>query len=210
MNEPFPKNPDSKLARYIDALVEAIARHWLALFNTIWGTYLLLPISAPILMEVGLTAPASLIYWVYSVLCHQLPDHSYFLFGQNPVPLLPHLESHGMATGLSLWEQRHFIGNDHLGFKTAICQRDIAIYGSVLLTGLFFNGVRHRLLPLNFKLYILCLVPIAVDGITQLVGLHESNWWLRTLTGALFGSASIWLAYPHVEAAMRETLIEPG
>jgi len=209
MNEPFPKNPDSRLARFVDRLVDGIARHWLALFNTIWGTYLLLPILAPILMELRLTAPAGLIYWIYSVLCHQLPDHSYFLFGHNPVPLLSHLESHGMTTGLSLWEQRQFIGNDYLGFKTAICQRDIAIYGAVLATGLCFNIVRHRLMPLNFKLYIVCLIPIAVDGLTQLVGLHQSNWWLRTVTGALFGGASIWLAYPHVEAAMRDVLTEP-
>lgn len=193
----------------MDGLVHAIARHWLAIFNTIWGTYLLLPILAPILMAAGLTGPSNLIYWVYSVLCHQLPDHSYFFFGSNPVPLLPELEAHGMAHGLTLWEQRGFIGNDYLGYKAAICQRDIAIYGSVFLTGLLFNTVRQRLYPINFKFYLLFLVPIAVDGLTQLVGLHQSNWWLRTVTGALFGGASIWLAYPHVEAAMQDVLNEP-
>ncbi len=79
----------------------------------------------------------------------------------------------------------------------------------MLIAGLYFNVVRHRLLPLNFKLYLLCLVPIAVDGFTQLIGLRQSNWWLRTVTGALFGGASIWLAYPHVEAAMNDVLTEP-
>lgn len=207
--EPFPKNPNSKLARAADGLVNAIARHWLAIFNTIWGTYLLLPILAPILLAAGLQGPSNLIYWVYSVLCHQLPDHSYFFFGNTPVPLLPELEAHGMAHGLNLWEQRRFVGNEIVGYKTAICQRDIAIYGSVFMAGLLFNVVRHRLYPINFKLYLLFLVPITVDGLTQLVGLHQSNWWLRTVTGALFGGASIWLAYPHVEAAMQDTLNEP-
>ncbi len=27
-----------------------------------------------------------------------------------------------------------------------------------------------------------------------MIGLRTCNWWLRTLTGALFGGASVWLA----------------
>ena len=60
-------------------LVVWFARHWLAIFNTMWGIYVFLPFLAPILMAAGLTAPARLIYGVYSIFCHQLPDHSYFL-----------------------------------------------------------------------------------------------------------------------------------
>lgn len=30
------------------------------------------------------------------------------------------------------------------------------------------------------------------------------NWALRTATGALFGLASVWFAYPHIERGMRE------
>jgi uncharacterized membrane protein len=74
------------------------------------------------------------------------------------------------------------------------------------LTGLLYGLVRYRLRPLPFKIYVLFLIPIAVDGLTQLVGWRESNWWLRTLTGALFGFASVWLAYPYVEEAMQDVL----
>jgi len=49
-------------------------------------------------------------------------------------------------------------------------------------------------------------VPIAVDGGTQLFALRESNWLLRTLTGALFGFAVVWITYPHVESAMQEVI----
>ena len=38
--------------------------------------------------------------------------------------------------------------------------------------------------------YLLLIAPMAIDGLTQLVGWRESNWELRTLTGALFGLAS--------------------
>ncbi|HXF63990.1 MAG TPA: DUF2085 domain-containing protein, partial [Caldilineaceae bacterium] len=65
---------------------------------------------------------------------------------------------------------------------------------------------RRRIRAPSLKVYLLFLIPIAVDGLTQLVGLRESNWWLRTLTGAIFGAASVWLAYPYIEDAMRDVI----
>ncbi len=47
------------------------------------------------------------------------------------------------------------------------------------------------------------------DGLTQLVGLRESNWELRTLTGALFGAAAVWFASPYVDDARGEVLATP-
>ena len=55
---------------------------------------------------------------------------------------------------------------------------------------------------------MLFLIPIAIDGGTQLIGWRESNWFLRTVTGALFGFASVWLAYPYVEDAMADVMAE--
>jgi uncharacterized membrane protein len=45
-----------------------------------------------------------------------------------------------------------------------------------------------------------------VDGLTQLFGWRESNYLLRTATGALFGLASTWLAYPNIQDAMADAL----
>ena len=81
----------------------------------------------------------------------------------------------------------------------------MAIYGSMIVAGLIFGLVRRRVPKLPVKIYLLFLIPIAVDGISQLVGLRTSNWWLRTLTGALFGMATVWLAYPYVQESMDET-----
>ena len=43
---------------------------------------------------------------------------------------------------------------------------------------------------------------MAMDGFTQLFGWRESSAELRTLTGALFGAASVWLIYPRIDAIL--------
>lgn len=205
--KPISQTPtDSPLSRAAHRLVQGIARHWLALFNLAWAVYILLPFLAPILMHLGWTTPARLIYAVYSMLCHQLPERSYFLFGNNLTPSLAALEAAGMESGPSLFAQRSFIGAADVGYKIAICQRDIAIYGAVLVGGLLFGLLRRRLHGLSLRWYLLLLVPIALDGLTQLVGLRESNWWLRSVTGILFGIGSVWLAYPYIDDAMQDVI----
>jgi uncharacterized membrane protein len=55
-------------------------------------------------------------------------------------------------------------------------------------------------------LYVLFVLPILLDGGTQLFGLRESNWLLRLITGAIFGIGTVALAYPYVENAMADVL----
>ncbi|MCY3905080.1 MAG: DUF2085 domain-containing protein [Caldilineaceae bacterium] len=196
----------TEFARRVDGVVIWIARHWLALFNSVVGVYLLLPVVAPALASAGLTAQASLIYSAYSVTCHQLPDRSYFLFGERPLYSLAALQAEGLEEDAGLFQRRRFRGNEASGYKIAICQRDVAIYGSVVLAGLLFGLLRGRMRSPSLKIYLLLLVPMALDGLSQLFGLRESNWWLRTVTGGLFGGASVWLAYPYLDAAMRDVI----
>lgn len=197
---------ESSLSRTANGIVAWVARHWLAVFNTAWGLYVLLPFLAPVFMAAQMPAAAQLIYTVYSVLCHQLPTHSYFLFGPELAPHAPELVAAGMASGNNLFQVRSFVGTEATGWKVALCERDVAIYATVFLTGLLYGLVRDRLRPLPFKVYLLFLIPIGVDGLTQLVGWRESTWWLRTITGALFGFASVWFAYPYIEEAMQDVL----
>lgn len=201
-----PSGVEARIARFANRLVLGIARHWLALFNIAWGTYVFLPFLAPVFMQMGLTLPARGIYLVYSFLCHQLPDHSFFLFGANAVPHLHELEAAGMAPGLDLLGQRRFIGSLEAGYKVALCQRDLAIYGSVLAAGLVYAMFRNRIKSPSIKVYILLVIPMAIDGLTQMFGLRESNWFLRSVTGALFGAASVWIAYPYVDEAMQDVI----
>lgn len=207
-NQTAPPQADAidAISRGADRLVNGIARHWLLLFNLAVAIYVGLPFLAPVLMEAGATAPASVIYGMYSFACHQLPDHSYFLFADTPIPTLSTLENWGMGAGLDLFQQRKFIGSQAVGYKVGICERDVAIYGSVVIAGLLFGLFRRRIKSPSLKVYAIFLIPIAVDGLSQMVGLRESNWWLRTVTGALFGMASVWLAYPYIEESMQDVL----
>jgi uncharacterized membrane protein len=90
------------------------------------------------------------------------------------------------------------------GYQVAYCQRDTAIYTTLLVTTLLFPLVRSRLKPLPWQWYIVLITPMAIDGLTQLVGLRYSNWQLRTVTGALFGLATAWLALPYMEEAFQD------
>lgn len=198
----------------MDRFAAWLARHWLAVFNVLVALFVGLPILAPILMEAGATGAANVIYTAYAPTCHQLPERSFFLFGHQHVYSVAELEASGaVPEGLNILQREllRWQGSAETGFKMALCERDVAIYGSILLAGLLFGALRGRLkgrdgkLPkLPLWLYGLLLLPILIDGGTQLFGLRESDWLLRVLTGALFGSATVWLAYPYVEESMAD------
>lgn len=204
-----------RLTDAINRLAVGFARHWLAIFNIIVVLFLALPFFAPLLMHNGATGPATLIYRLYAPTCHQLPERSIFLFGSERFFSVQELEAdHLLPSGLSILQrqQLRWPGSLETGWKVAICQRDVAIYGGVLLAGLLFAFVRPQLrrdgkLPkLPVWIYALLLLPIALDGFTQLFGLRESTPQLRFLTGALMGAATVWFAYPYVEEAMRDII----
>ncbi len=95
------------------------------------------------------------------------------------------------------------------GYQVAQCQRNTAIYVSMFLGGIAYAFLRPRLKPLDLRLYALLLVPIVVDGGTQLLGWRESTWELRAVTGTLFGIASVWFGYPYVDRYIRTALETP-
>ena len=94
-----------------------------------------------------------------------------------------------------------FIG----GYQMCLCARCLAIYSSMLLTGLFlvFMQKRAPVRGITWWMWLLAMVPMALDGGTQLFGLRESNPGLRLLTGALFGIATAMFALPQIAAAAR-------
>lgn len=195
---------DDNQLKLADRMVQWVARHWLALFGTAWGLYVMIPFLAPLFMHWEWYTPARFIYSAYSYACHQLPDHSYFLFGNSLTPTLEQLETAGMRPDLGLLEQRQFIGSVDAGFKVAICQRDVAIYGSIFGAGLLFAFLDREKWQIGWRLFLLLTIPMAIDGGTQLFNLRESTWWLRTVTGALFGVGAVLFAYPIVDDAMQE------
>ena len=193
------------LTAFFDKLILVLAKHWLLLVNLVVAVYAGLPFLAPALMALGYPRLAEMIYTAYKPLCHQLPQRSFFLFGPRlAYPLTTFQELLGPETLADNSLARAFIGNPVLGYKMAYCQRDTAMYTSLLLAGTAFGLVRRRLKPLPFPLYVIFLVPWAVDGLAQLLGFYESTWQLRTITGSLFGIATVWFAYPYLEAGFED------
>lgn len=100
----------------------------------------------------------------------------------------------------------------------ALCERDIAIYASILAFGLLFGSTGRRIKSLHWTISLaIGLVPISLDGFSQLfsqfnwdwlasiVPYRESTPFLRIMTGALFGFTTAWFAYPGIEESMNET-----
>jgi uncharacterized membrane protein len=186
------------LVLWLDKWIYRLAQHWLLGLNLAVLLYVGLPVLAPMLMNLGLTAPGKAIYFVYRPACHQRPERSYFIGGPQIIYTPEELSTAGVNP-LS-----RDIGNAEIGYKVAFCERDVAIYGSIALAGMLFGLVRRRLRPLPILIYGLFCLPMLVDGGLQLFGVYESSWLLRSVTGAVFGFGSVWFAYPYLEEAFRE------
>jgi len=125
---------------FADKAIFKMAKHWLALANLVWGLYVGLPLLAPVLMDAGWTVPAKVIYTVYRPACHQRPERSYFYGGPSAVYSIEELEAAGVDTD----PFARAIGNEQVGWKVAFCERDVAIYGSIFITGLVYGLIRKR------------------------------------------------------------------
>lgn len=214
---PSPLSPRTRrLIMAIDRVIVFITRHWLALAIIFLTIFAGLPFLAPVLMHYGITAPAELIYKGYGVTCHQLSFRTYFFFGAQATYRINELQSalgvNNPASDAFFW--RDFIGNPQVGYKMAWCQREVSIYGAMIVAFILFGLLRPRVQPLDWRIYLLFVLPMAIDGAWQLftspvyllqfLPVHESTPDLRLITGALFGFGSVWLVFPHVDQAMRE------
>ena len=183
-----------------------VSAHWLCGVNLCMGLYVGLPVLSPILYQNGYSHAGGLIQTLFRPFCHQRPERSFFLFGEKTTYSFRELTALG---GEGLVPYR-YVGAPGVGYKIAVCERDVAIYGTMFLAGLLFWFVRDRLRPLTARQFGLLILPMAVDGLGQLVGLWASTWVSRVVTGALFGLASIWLVYPFLHEGMRQVHQEMG
>lgn len=220
-----------------------LARHWLAVLSLFVALYAGIPFLAPIAMENGATGLANTIYTVYSPVCHQFAFRSWFLYGDQTAypraraevdsltPFETYAANEPAFNGIDLTTldndliitAKRFIGSDRMGWKVAFCERDVAIYAALALSGVLFiflkrAGVDVPKLP--FWAYVLiAIVPIGLDGFSQYFAnppfnafgldaypIRESTPFLRVLTGALFGFGNGWLVFPYIEESMQETV----
>lgn len=209
-----------------------IAKRYLLILNLFMLIYVGLPFLAPTLMKLGAEGAGQVIYRVYKPLCHQFGFRSFFLFGEQPFYPLKEAGMTGFktfeeATGItgvddpysySRFEARNFVGDETLGYKVALCERDIAIYLAILLFGIIFGLTGRRFKSLHWLAWLfLGIAPIGLDGFSQLLSQFNWDWFsavipyrestpfLRVLTGGFFGLLTAWFAYPNIEESMNET-----
>jgi len=189
-----------------------LARHWAIGASCLLVAYVGLPLLAPALMEVRWTGPARVIYAIYSTQCHQLPQRSFFLFGQQAMYPLPVIQAAWRHT-TDPTVLRQFIGSPQMGWKVAWSDRMVAMYGSMALFSLAWAVRRPRIRPLPWWGALLLMAPLAVDGTTHLIsdvlsgfgadGFRDTNAWLAYLTrstlpasfyaGDALGSFNSWM-----------------
>ncbi len=170
-----------------------LARHWFVIFVTISILLVGLPWLAPVFMRLGWSDAGRAIYTVYSFLCHQLPERSFFLFGERISYSLAEIQSAWQATN-DPWVLRQFIGTPEMGYKVAWSDRMVSLYTSIPLAALAWWPLRRRLRALPLWTLALLALPLVVDGASHMVsdlagigaGFRDSNEWLVALTGGRF------------------------
>jgi uncharacterized membrane protein len=148
---------------------------------------------APAFMHLGWDAPGRAIYFIYSWLCHQLPERSFFLFGPK--------FTYSLAEVQSVWQNtnnplilRQFIGDTEMGWKVAWSDRMVSMFTSTWLFGFLWWPLSRRIPRLPWWGFALFLLPMAVDGTTHFLsdlagigqGFRDSNTWLAILTQHTF------------------------
>lgn len=174
-----------------------IGTRWVRLATIGLGIFVILPWLAPLFAAAGWWALADPIYTIYAFQCHQLPERSAHI----------------------------------CGYEVGQCWRCNALYGGTFIFALLYgrarstNSKRLQWLtkPLSPWLYVLLLLPIAIDGLTHMFGLRDLtdpsipatfgsflvgsqefslNWILRIVTGLIAAVGTVAFGFPRMQKAM--------
>ncbi len=216
-----------RLANSINKIVDRLSAHWLVAINLFFFMYVGLPFAAPILLANDHSQIANAIYSMYRFVCHQMPSHSYFIFGEQMAICERCTAIYlSMAVGgliYAMLRQRV----KALPFKWYILFLvPIAVDGGTAMFSVwleYFPSVIYGLWAVGLTILAICLAilykqrlltwqgllfflagPLSLIYL-QIVGFHTSNWWLRAITASIFALGTIWLAYPSFEEGFGET-----
>ena len=176
----------------VDRFAFWFARHWLGAFIVLYGAWVIAPFLAPVLMQLGAIDAANVIYSIYSLFCHQLPQRSLFLFGDKPMYSLNEIKAVWELDGF--FGLRQFVGNPEFGYKVAWSDRMISFYGIIWVGAILFLFVRRRIKSLSPIAWLFIgILPVGLDGVTHMIndalagtsgaGFRDTNTWLAFLTG---------------------------
>lgn len=186
-----------------------ISKHWFEIFLTIYGIWVIIPWFAPVIMNLGWTSLGDTIYFIYSFFCHQLPQRSFFLFGEQSMYSLSQIQAVWQSTSDPMI-LRQFVGNSTMGWKVAWSDRMISFYTSIWVFAVIFYWFRNKIKAISLWTALFLLLPIILDGGTHMLsdfagignGFRDTNLWLVQLTnnsfsqnfysGDLLGSFNSW------------------
>jgi len=80
------------------------------------------------------------------------------------------------------------------GSNMGLCSRCFGIYLGIFLIGIYL-GIKAKI-KINLKVSTIFMIPLLIDGITQSIGLRQSDNLLRFVTGFLFGLGIGSIFYP--------------
>ncbi len=175
--------------RSTKSFMDWLAHHWFGVFLVVYGLWVFLPFFAPLFMYIGWGGAGKAIYLIYSFFCHQLPERSFFFFGQETMYSLSEIQAVWQGTN-NPFILRTFIGNETMGWKIAWSDRMIWFYASVWFFAALWFPFRRKIKPLSWWGLVLLLLPIALDGGSHAIsdfagigqGFRDSNLWLAQLT----------------------------
>ena len=175
------------------SFLQWLGTHGLEAFVIVYGLWVFTPFLAPIFMHAGWTDAGKGIYFIYSFFCHQLPERSFFFFGEKNMYSLPEIQTIWQNT-VNPMILRQFTGNELVGWKVAWSDRMISFYTSVWLFAAIWYPFRRKLKPIPGWGFVLLLIPILLDGSTHALsdlagigqGFRDTNAWLIAITNNSF------------------------
>jgi uncharacterized membrane protein len=166
----------------LDRSIRAMLRHWVWILNGLLLVYAGLPWLSPLLRMLGFERLGQVIFGVYSLFCHQLPERSF-------------------------WVARYQVCYCH---RCTALYSSLLVMSLVYTAGRWRQSLSHRLmllmavpLAIDGTWHLLDdLLPMALRSADQSVG--SLNFWLRITTSLLFSVGFIWWAYPRMERELME------
>ncbi len=168
---PWRQELSNRVVNSLVGSLRLVAIRFFWLLNGLNGVLFGLAFAAPLLAWLGAGWLYQQVFRACHLLCVQDHEHSFTLFG----------------------------------YQMPFCERCLALYGSMFAGGIAYQIgrtqpqiFRPKLRRLPFWGMLVACLPIAIDGFSQMWGWRQSNWELRLLTGAIFGSGVVWYLYPQI------------
>lgn len=163
-----------------------------SIYMLLMAIFNILILATPFIM---LSSPGAgeLLHSGFSLTCHQLASRSYCFY--------PDDSSFGDCP--NEYTRAQVLESDKgLAYKFPVCARDLPLYLAAFIGGLAVCKTKWRdsKKPPNPLFFVLALIPIALDGGTQLIGLRESTNELRAITGIIAGFAFSFYFIPMLNA----------